>query len=215
MTPTTVVRAFLVVLALGLALALPAVAADVRVVPPGKNEKGYATGDMVLGKADAPVTVIEYASMTCQHCASFHAGELQKIKSEFIDTGNVRLVFREFPLDGFALRAAMVARCGGPDRYFALLDVLFKQQVVWSRPPKDSKEPLAELQKIARLAGIGEQAFQACVADQALADEIVARRQEGDKTYQIKATPGFVVNGKTLDKQSLTDAINEALKAKS
>jgi protein-disulfide isomerase len=124
-------------------------------------------------------------------------------------------VFREFPLDGFALRGAMVARCAGPDRYFALLDVLFKQQMVWSRPAKDAKEPLTELQKIARLAGIGEQAFQACVNDQALADEIVARRQEGDKTYQIKSTPGFVVNGKTLERQKLSDAINEALKAKS
>jgi protein-disulfide isomerase len=212
MTPTTVVRAFLLVLALGVGQAL---AAEVKVIPAGKNEKGYATGDMVLGKADAPVTVVEYASMTCPHCAAFHAEELPKIKSEFIDTGKVRLVFREFPLDGFALRGAMVARCAGPDRFFALLDVLFKQQHAWSRPPKDAKEPLVELQKIARLAGIGEQAFQACMNDTVLADEIVARRQDGDKTYQIKSTPGFVVNGKTLESQRLADAINEALKAKS
>jgi protein-disulfide isomerase len=212
MTPTTVVRVVLLVLALGIGSAS---AADIKIVPAAKSEKGYATGDMVIGKADAPVTVVEYASLTCPHCAAFHAEELPKIKSEFIDTGKARLVFREFPLDGFALRGAMVARCAGPDRYFALLDVLFKQQMLWSRPAKDAKEPLAELQKIARLAGIGEQAFQACVNDQALADEIVARRQEGDKTYQIKSTPGFVVNGKTLERQKLSDAINEALKAKS
>jgi protein-disulfide isomerase len=214
MALTTVVRTLLVVLSLGLVPALAAQAADVKILPAAKNEKGYATGDMIIGKADAPVTVIEYASMTCPHCAAFHAEELPKIKSEFIDTGKARLVFREFPLDGFALRGAMVARCAGPDRYFAMLDVLFKQQMVWSRPAKDAKEPLAELQKIARLAGIGEQAFQACMNDQALADEIVARRQEGDKTYQIKSTPGFVVNGKTLERQKLSDAINEALKAK-
>jgi protein-disulfide isomerase len=207
MTPTTVVRALVAVLALGAGAAL---AADVAIAPAGKSPKGYATGDMVLGQANAPVTVIEYASMTCPHCAMFHSEELPKLKQEYIDTGKVRLVFREFPLDGLALEAAKLARCAGPDRYFAMLDALFRQQMVWARPA-DKAAPLAELQRTARAVGIGEDAFRACSADKELGDEILARRLEGDQKHQIRSTPGFVINGVTLTQGRLMDAIADAV----
>jgi protein-disulfide isomerase len=187
-----------------------ALAADVTLVAAGKNAKGYAVGDMVLGKPDAPVTVVEYASMTCPHCAGFHLNELPQLKQDYIDTGKVRLVFREFPLDGLGMQAAKLARCGGPERFFPMLEALFRQQMVWARPA-DRAAPLAELQKTVRLAGIGEEAFNACVADKEIEDQILARRLEGDQKHQIKATPGFVVNGKTLEGQRLVDAIADAL----
>src|SRR5258708_4777286 len=115
MTPFTVARAALLALGLGLSplAAAAALAAEGQptLVAAGKSDKGYATGDMMLGKPDAPVTVVEYASMTCPHCAAFALENLPKLKSEYIDTGKVRLVFREYPLDRLALYGAMLARC--------------------------------------------------------------------------------------------------------
>ena len=110
---------------------LAAVAAGTA--PAVAQVRAPATGDMVLGKADAPVTVIEYASMTCPHCATFHTEVLPKLKAAYIDTGKIKFIFREFPLDQLALRGAMLARCAGPERYFGYVDVLFRQQRVWSR----------------------------------------------------------------------------------
>jgi protein-disulfide isomerase len=211
MTPMTVARVALLALGLGLApLGATALAADAQptIVPAGKSDKGYATGDMVLGKADAPVTVVEYASMTCPHCAAFHAENLPKLKSEYIDSGKVRLVFREYPLDKFALYASMLARCAGPQRYFDFVNVLFQQQASWVR----AKDQLVELKKLARLGGIGEEAFNACMADEKLRDEIIASRLNGEKVHGITATPGFVVNGKTVDAGSVMEAVAEAVK---
>ena len=211
MTPIPVGRlavglAMVLALAVGVATAAAA-EAQPTIVPPGKSDKGYATGDMILGRADAAVTVVEYASMTCPHCAAFHNNELPTLKRDYIEPGKVRLVFREFPLDGTALMGAMVARCAGPDRFFSFLEVLFKQQMAWGRSP----DPRGELQKLAKLGGIGETAFTACLTDQKLNDEIVARRLEGDKLHEVRATPGFVVNGRTVEAQKLGEAINAAL----
>jgi len=198
----------LLALAVGAGAAL---AAESPIVPAGKSDKGYATGDMVLGRSDAPLTLIEYASMTCPHCAQFHAEDLPTLKSGYIDTGKLRVVFREFPLDGFALRGAMLARCAGPERFFSFVDVLFKSQRAWAAKPKDGADPLSELQKLAKLGGIGEEQFKSCMADQALADEITARRLDGEKIHQIRATPGFVLNGKTLEGTRPIDAVVAAL----
>ena len=150
MTLTAVVRAIFLTSALAASAAGAALAADAKptIVPAGKNDKGHATGDMVLGKADAPLTLVEYASLTCPHCAMFHAQELPGLKANYIETGKLRLVFREFPLDGFALRGAMLARCAGPDRYFTFLDLLFKGQSIWAAKPKDGADPLAELRRL-------------------------------------------------------------------
>ena len=113
-----------------------------------------ALGDKILGKSDAPVTIVEYASATCPHCAAFHKDVFPQLKSEFIDTGKVKFIFREFPFDDLALAAFMLARCAPPEKYFPMLDVLFEQQQVWA-----SKEARVELGKIAQLAGIGEDGF--------------------------------------------------------
>jgi protein-disulfide isomerase len=146
---------------------------------------------MVLGSPDAPVEMIEYASMTCPHCAAFHADTLKDLKEKYIDTGKVRLVFREFPFDALALRASMLARCAGAGRYFAMVDILFKQQPVWSR----AQDPMAELARLGRLGGVSEAEFKACMENQALADEILANRLQGQEKHNVESTPSFIING--------------------
>lgn len=154
-----------------------------------------ASGDMVIGKADAPVTVIEYASMTCPHCASFHIEILPKLKSTYIDSGKVKLVFREFPLDQVALRAAMLARCAGNERYFGYVDVMFRQQRAWST----SNDPIGALQRIARLGGMTDEEFRICMSNEALAQAIVATRMDGEQKHQIRSTPTLIVGEKKSD----------------
>lgn len=154
-----------------------------------------ATGDMVIGKADAPVTIIEYASMTCPHCASFHLETLPKLKSAYIDEGKVKLIFREFPLDQLALRGAMLARCAGAERYFGYVDVLFRQQRAWA----GSSDPIAALQRIARLGGMTEDEFRACMSNEPLAQSIVATRMDGEKKHSITSTPTIIVGDKKSD----------------
>ena len=151
--------------------------------------------DRVLGDPAAPVTILEYSSLTCPHCANFHKETLPKVKAEWIDTGKAKLVYRNFPLDRLALYAAMTASCLPSDRaYFALLDILFKTQDRWAR----AEDPLAELGAMARTAGLSEEGFQACIADQELADRILQQRLDGTKAFDIQATPTFVVNGKKV-----------------
>ena len=157
-------------------------------------QEGYATGEMTLGPAEAKVTVIEYASMTCPHCADFHNGTFKALKEKYIDTGKVRFVFREFPFDNLALRASMLARCSGEKSFFAMLDVLFGQQKAWSR----AKDPMAALAMIGRLGGIDQAKFDACMADQSLVDVVVKNRMLGANEHQVNSTPSFVINGERI-----------------
>jgi protein-disulfide isomerase len=150
-----------------------------------------APDDHVLGKADAPITIIEYASLTCPHCAEFDAETLPKIKEKWIDTGKAKLVFRDFPLDGLALRAAMLARCAPPDRYFGYIDVLFHSQKSWMK----ADDPVLALSRIARLGGMSDQQFQACLSNEALQKAVAASRQTAEKDYGVESTPTFFVNG--------------------
>lgn len=149
-----------------------------------------ALTDRVLGDPKAPVTIVDYSSMTCPHCARFHAETLPKIKEKYIDTGKAKLVFRDFPFDQWALRAAMLARCAPTERYFPLLDVLFKSQAQWST----AKDPAAALIQIGKLAGIGEDTIKACWADQKLADGLLNIRLEAQNKDKIESTPTFVLN---------------------
>ncbi len=153
------------------------------------------TGEIVLGKADAPVTIIEYASMTCPHCANFHNKVLPALKEKYIDTGKVKLAFREFPLDGVALRASMLARCGGEAKVVGFIDILFKQQASWAT----SEDPLGALARVARLGGMSQATFDACLADETLMKQLVQSRQDGSVKYDIKGTPSFIIDGKTHD----------------
>ena len=148
--------------------------------------------DFILGNDAAPVTVIEYASLTCSHCAQFHQRALPTIKKEFIDTGKVRFVFRDFPLDQLALSGSMIARCGGRDRYFAFIDTLFAQQSTWAR----DTQPLAALSRIARLGGLSQAKFDECIKDKNVADGIIQKRLDGDKIFGINSTPTIIINGK-------------------
>lgn len=147
--------------------------------------------DMVLGSPDAKVTIVEYASLTCPHCASFHINTLPALKAEYIDKGLVKLIYRDFPLDGLALRAAMMAQCAGPDRYFGFLDLLFSRQQVWA----NNKDPLAGLAAIGKMGGMSEEQFQACLTDKAVEETVLADALEGDKTYAIRATPTIFIDG--------------------
>lgn len=150
--------------------------------------------DRVLGKADAPNTIFEFFSLTCPHCADFEEHTYPKLKQEWVDTGKARIVYRDYPLDQNALKAAMVARCAPPDRYPAFVEVLFKQQMVWGV----QRDPTDALKKIAALGGIGADQFDKCINDQDLSKQIVAEEYEAQTKYGVDSTPTFFVNGKKV-----------------
>src|SRR5437764_4883514 len=128
--------------------------------------------DRVLGKPDAPITIIEYASLSCPHCANFATKVLPKLREKWIDPGKVKLVLRAFPLDEPAMRAEMVARCAPPERYYPLVDTLFETQDKWVV----AKDWQAALQHIAQLAGVAKTKFETCIADKALEDQVAQSR---------------------------------------
>lgn len=149
-----------------------------------------ALPDKVLGKDDAPVTIVEYASMTCSHCAHFHETTFPTLKEKYIDTGKARLVFREFPFDPRAEAGFMLARCADAN-YFAMVDVLFKQQESWAGV-QDAKSALMQISK---LAGFSQESFEACLTDQKLLDDVRAVQKRGAQDFGIDSTPTFFING--------------------
>jgi protein-disulfide isomerase len=146
--------------------------------------------EMVLGKPDAPVTIVEYMSMTCPHCANFHANTLPGIKSKYLDTGRARLIVREFPFDPLSSGAFMLARCS-KENYFPMVDVLFKQQQTWA----GSQKPSDELLKIAKLAGFTQESFEACLTDDKLLQDLTAVKERGQNEFGVQSTPTFFING--------------------
>jgi protein-disulfide isomerase len=150
-----------------------------------------ALAERTLGKADAPITIIEYASLTCPHCRDFDAQTLPKVKAAYIDTGKAKLIYRDFPLDGLALRAAGLARCAPPERYFPMIDTLFQQQDNWSR----AKDPMDALAKLGRLAGMSPDLIDACLKSDKLMDGIVNIRLGGEQQFKVDSTPTFLING--------------------
>jgi protein-disulfide isomerase len=153
------------------------------------------SADHVLGKADAPITIIEYASLTCPHCAEFNKEVLPEVKTKYVDTGKARLIYRDFPLDQWALRASVLARCAPSDRYFSFLDVLFQNQVTWAT----AKDPMAALEKIGKLGGVSSERFNACMQDRALQDAVLAQSLQGQKEFDVQGTPTLIVNGKKIE----------------
>jgi protein-disulfide isomerase len=156
-----------------------------------------ASDDAIMGKADAPITIFEYASLTCPHCAEFDQETFPKVKSEWIDPGKARLVFRDYPLDQMALKAAMLARCAPPDKFFSFIDVLFRSQMSWAAAGS-AEAVLQALSRIARLGGISEDKFNACINDKALNDRILNERLVAQQQYGVESTPTFFVNGKKV-----------------
>jgi protein-disulfide isomerase len=150
-------------------------------------------GDQVLGPDDAPVTIVEYASMTCPHCAQFQARTFPKLKERYIDTGKVRYILREFPLDPLAAGAFMLARCVDKDKYYSVIDLLFGTQRQWVVP-----NPLQPLFNIVKQAGYTEDSFNACLKNQQILDGIQNVRDRAAKVLMVESTPTFFVNGKRM-----------------
>jgi protein-disulfide isomerase len=147
-------------------------------------------GEAAQGSAEAPVTIIEYASMTCTHCAHFAATTYPELKSRYIDTGKVRFMLREFPLDPLAEAGFMLARCAGPDKYFAVVDMLFEHQSDWV-----VRQPLEPLLALAKQAGFTKESFEACLSNQQVLDGIKAVRDRAAEKFAVNSTPTFFING--------------------
>ena len=146
--------------------------------------------DHVLGDPNAKVTIVEYASLTCPHCAGFHTAVLPELKKLYIDTGKVKLVYRDFPLDRAALQASLLAECVPADRYFAMIDMLFQTQRQWAA----SRDPQEALSKAGRLLGIDEVKFRACQDDQNAVAAVIGERQAGE-SIGVDSTPTLFING--------------------
>ena len=151
-------------------------------------------GDVALGPADAKVTIIEYASMTCPHCAAFHRETWPELKKRWVDTGKVRFVLREFPLDPLATAGFMLARCDGENKYYPIVDLLFSQQRAWAY----AERPLDALRQMMKQAGFSQEKFEACLRDQKLYDAVNAVRNRGSEKFSVNSTPTFFINGQRL-----------------
>ena len=177
---------FILVGILSIVLAAPGpVSAD------AKSGLAITKGDRILGNPDAPITIVEYASLTCPHCAHFANDVLPELKKKWIDPGKVKLVFRDFPLDEPALRAAMIARCAPPERFYAYVDTFFAAQDKWVMA-RDYREALARLVK---LGGMSQNEFENCLKDTALENKIVEGRLVASKELDVGSTPTFFING--------------------
>lgn len=146
--------------------------------------------DIPMGSETAPVTIIEYASMTCPHCAAFENTTFPKLKEKYIDTGKVKFILREFPLDALAAAAFMLARCAGPEKYYPLVETLFQSQQKWV-----VQKPIEPLTAIAKQAGFTQQSFEACLNDKALLTKIQQMRDRGSEKFKVDSTPTFFING--------------------
>jgi protein-disulfide isomerase len=153
-----------------------------------------ALAPRVLGDPDAPLTMIEFSSLTCPHCATFHRDSYKPIVETYVETGKLKFEMRDFPLDQYALRASAMARAVDGKRYFALIDVLFKQQSQWSR----SQNPIDALKQIARLAGISADVADAHMGNKELLDGILNARLAAQRTYDVNSTPTFVIGDEVV-----------------
>jgi protein-disulfide isomerase len=166
--------------------------------------------DIALGPADATVTITEYASMTCPHCAAFNETVFPKIKAAYIDTNKIRYVFREFPLDDKAVAGSMLSRCIAKDdagKYFAVTDLLFKQQGDWV-----VKNTTETLMRIGKQAGLSQQQFETCLKDQALFEKIIAERQYASDVLKVDSTPTFFLNGEKIKGETSFEAFDKRIK---
>ena len=165
-------------------------------------------GDVWLGSADAKVTIIEYASLTCSHCATFHKDTYPKLKERYIDTGKVRFTLREFPLDPLATAGFMLARCEGESKYYPITDLLFDTQRTWAFVDK----PLDALQQMLKQAGFSQEKFESCLRDQKLYEAVNAVRKRGEEKFKVNSTPTFFINGQRHGGSLSIDELEKIIK---
>jgi protein-disulfide isomerase len=196
--------------------AAPAQAAPTPANPAGPRLEG---NDMVIGNPDAPVTMIEYASLTCPHCAEFENNTMPRLKREYIDTGLVRFIYRDFPLDNFAFAAAVIARCAGPERFFSFIEVFFAQQSSWTRVPSSARTPqeqgqaiMSNLRQLARLGGMSDAQFDQCQANRELQNVVLGHRMRGQNEMQVQGTPTFFINGNRHNGGYSFEALDQVLR---
>jgi protein-disulfide isomerase len=154
----------------------------------------YIIADRILGNASAKITIIEYASMTCPHCAEFHTGTFQTLKKDYIKTGKVKFIYRDYPLDRLALAAAMMARCAPKERYYPILDIIFRTQENWAK----QADPAEALAQIGLLSGISKNTYNACVANKKIYEGVMKIRSDGGEKFNIQSTPTIIINGKPI-----------------
>lgn len=188
--------------------AVPAVAQDAK---PAENAQaaeqmpeGRVLPDIALGEANAPLTIVEYASFTCPHCAAFHDENLPKLKAEYIDTGKVRFIQRDVYFDAVGLWAGILARCGGDEKYYPVADMLFDEQKIWL-DAKTGDEIAANLRKIGAKAGMTPDQMDACWADKQKVADLVATFQKHATEDKIDGTPSFVIGGEKVQNQPWED----------
>ncbi len=170
-------------------------AAPASEVPVEELMKDIGLKDLALGPDDAKVTVVEYASLTCGHCGRFHKSVFPKIKEKYIDTGKIRFIIREFPLDNLAAAASMLARCAGEDKAYPLMDTLFNKQQDWAYVQGN---PVPALFELSKQAGFTKDRFDTCLRDQDLLNKITNQRKRAAEVFGVNATPTFFINGKRL-----------------
>lgn len=194
------------VAALALSLATPALAQDQSTTAGAETEASdvQTVPDISLGAEDAPLTVIEYASFTCGHCANFHAENWPKLKSEYVDTGKVKFIQRDVYFDAVGLWAGILARCGGDDKYYAVSDMLFDDQKKWLAGDSGD-EIAANLRKIGLKAGMSEEQMTACWDDKGQAESLIKTFQENATADEIEATPTFIIDGEKVKNQPWDD----------
>ena len=192
-------RRFLV----GAMAAIPTAAVLAPLAPARAAGIGERPGDLAVGDPDAPVTVIEFFSLTCPHCEWFHKNVYNRLKPEYVDAGKVRFVARDFPLNAPALHAAVLAHCAGRERYFTFIDVLFQTFDDWA----GSRDYTDKLAQIGELGGVSRDQFADCLADQDLENTIFQSIADGQAEYDVSGTPTLVVNGEKYDGKITFDAL--------
>lgn len=161
--------------------------------------------EMTMGPEDAKVTIIEYASFTCPHCANFHKNQLQQLKADYIDTDQVHFIYRDVFFDRFGLWASMVARCGGRERFFGITDILYEQQRDWIGGGNDPAQIADNLRRIGRVAGLEDEQLEACLTDSDKAQALFAWFEQNASADEVNSTPTLIINGKKHANMSYED----------
>lgn len=216
-------------LLLMLGLTFGPVAAQTPATPPAAEKKAEATApaekkdgfvsleellkpgpvrENIIGDEKAPITIVEYASLTCPHCATYHTKTHEFVKKVYVDTGKARVIFRDFPFDGVAMAATMLSRCVDPSKFFAITDTLFYRQATWAF----GKDPEAELLKIAKEYGFTQETFDACLQNQTMYEGVLEVRKRAFETFKVTSTPTIFVNGEPFRGALTPEQIDTVLK---